>query len=110
MRALLFVGLVVLVVAGSAVALLGRNVELVATTAIPIGAEATIDPASARAIAVLEKGERVDVLSCTDLKHYMVPEVRLPDGRTGFVLGGNFELVRKSPSLHLHKPLVFSCS
>jgi hypothetical protein len=91
-----------------AVFALGRNVELVATTMVPIGAMPTIDPASTQTIAVVQQGERLQVLACKDLKHYVVPEVRLQDGRLGYVIGGQFEIVRSTPSLG--KPLVFSCS
>ncbi|MDC0994052.1 hypothetical protein OAR16_00430, partial [bacterium] len=38
----------------------GKNIELLATTLVPIGAEATIDPATTRTVAVLEIGARVD--------------------------------------------------
>jgi hypothetical protein len=76
---------------------------------VPVSAEPTIDPATARVIAVLEMGARADVLACNDLKHYFVPEIRLQDGRTGFVMGGQFELTKKSPSLKFDKPIVFSC-
>jgi hypothetical protein len=109
MRALVFLGVITLALVASVVLLLGKNVQLLTTTPVPIGAEPTTDPASIRTIAVLEKGTRVDVLSCKDLKHYSVPEVRLPDGRVGYVLGGQFELTKKTPSLAFDKPIVFSC-
>ncbi|WP_439535379.1 hypothetical protein [Methyloversatilis sp.] len=89
--------------------ILGKNIELLATTTVPIGAEPTIDPATTRTVAVLEIGARVVVLSCEDLKHFFAPEVRLPDGRTGFVMGGQFELTKKTPSLTFDQPIVFSC-
>ncbi len=102
-------GVIALAIAAAVVLLLGNNVELLATTAVPIGAEPTIDAASAQKLAILESGTRVDVLSCKDLKHYLVPEVRLPDGRVGYVLDGQFELTKKTPSLALDKAIVFSC-
>lgn len=106
----MFFGAVALALMASVALLLGENVELLATASVPIGAEPTADPGSTRTIAVLEKGTRVDVLSCQDLKHYSVPEVRLPDGRVGYVLGGQFELTKRTPSLAFDKPIVFSCS
>lgn len=109
MRTLVFFGVIALAIAAAVVLLLGKNVELLATTSVPIGAEPTIDPASTQTLAILEKGTRVDVLSCKDLKHYSVPEVRLPDRRVGYVLGGQFELTKKTPSLAFDKPIVFSC-
>lgn len=109
MRTLVFLGVVALTLAAAAVLLLGKNVELLATTPVPIGAEPTPDPGATRTISTLEKGTRVNVLSCKDMKHYSVPEVRLPDGRVGYVLGGQFELTKKAPSLTFDKPIVFSC-
>lgn len=109
MRMLLFIGVGALVLVLAAVLVLGKNIELLATTSVPIGAEPTIDPATTQTIATLAKGARVDVLSCRDLKHYLVPEVRLPDGQKGFVMGGQFELTKKIPSLAFDKPIVFSC-
>jgi hypothetical protein len=109
MRTFVFFAIVALVSMVAAVFLLGKNVELLATTPVPIGAEPTSDPGATRTIAVLEKGTRVDVLSCKDLKHYAVPEVQLPDGRVGYVLGGQFELTKKTPSLAFDEPIVFSC-
>jgi|JI9StandDraft_2_1071091.scaffolds.fasta_scaffold44507_2 hypothetical protein len=109
MRTLVVFGVIVVALVAAAVLLLGKNVELLATSSVPIGAEPTIDPASTRTIAVLEKGTRVDVLSCKDLKHYLVPKVRLSDGQVGYVLGGQFELTKTMPSLAFNKPIVFSC-
>jgi hypothetical protein len=109
MRPFVFFGVVALALVTAVLLLLGKNVELLAATSVPIGAELTSDPKATRTIAVLEKGTRVDVLSCKDLKHYSVPEVRLPDGRVGYVLGGQFDLTKKTPSPAFDKPIVFSC-
>lgn len=108
MRAITLVGLVALMFT-AVVFLAGENVELLATTPVPIGAEATIDATTTRTVAILEKGARVTVLSCKDLKHYSAPEVELSDGRRGYVLGGQFELTKTTPSLSFDKPIVFSC-
>lgn len=109
MRLILLTGLGALVLVLAAVLVLGKNMELLATTSVPLGAEPTTDASTTRAVAVLERGARVDVVSCKDLKHYIVPEVRLPDGQTGFVMGRQFELTKKTPSLMSGKPIVFSC-
>jgi hypothetical protein len=45
-------------------------------------------------IAQLLAGESVPVSKCVDVKHYLVYKVRLPDGRDGFVLDGEYSLVR----------------
>lgn len=110
MRAFLFIGVMLMMFVAGLVLLLGKNIELVATTAVPISAEPTIDPQTVQAIAVLKPGERVAVSSCKDLKHYSVPEVRLQDGRRGYVMGGQFALATTAPKLSLDKPIVFSCS
>jgi hypothetical protein len=46
------------------------------------------------AIAELPVGQRVPVIKCVDVKHYLIYKVRLPDGREGFVLEGNYILTR----------------
>ena len=107
-RCFLVIAIGLCVVAFGAVFAFGRSVELVASTSVPIGAALTIDPASTKTIGVLQKGERVEVLACKDVKHYIVPQVRLQDGGEGYVIGGQFEIVRNLPTFG--KPLVFSCS
>jgi hypothetical protein len=42
-----------------------------------------------RVLAVLEKGDKVDILSHQYGKDYLAYEVRLSDGRKGYVLHGN---------------------
>ena len=46
------------------------------------------------AIAQLSAGESVLVTKRVDVKHYLIYKVRLPDGRDGFVLDGEYTLMR----------------
>jgi hypothetical protein len=45
-------------------------------------------------LAQLSAGESVPVTKCVDVKHYLIYKVRLPDGRDGFVLDGEYSLMR----------------
>lgn len=45
-------------------------------------------------IAQLSAGQTVPVIKCVDVKHYLIYKVRLPDGRDGFVLDGEYTLTR----------------
>lgn len=55
--------------------------------------DATKSP-SPPAIAKLSAGESVPVTKCLDVKHYLIYKVRLRDGRDGFVLDGEYSLMR----------------
>ncbi|WP_280154785.1 hypothetical protein [Piscinibacter sp. XHJ-5] len=81
-----------MVVIGMAVALIPRtpSVMLVADTAVPVYDIASADPAVRRVIDTIDIGQSVVVVGCTDLKHYLVPEVSLRDGRRGHVIEGDF--------------------
>ena len=46
------------------------------------------------AIAKLYPGQSVPVTQCVDVKSYMIHQIRLPDGRVGFVLDGKYLLMR----------------
>ena len=48
----------------------------------------------ASVMAQLAGGADVQVTKCIDVKHYFVYQVRLPDGRKGFVLDGKYSLRR----------------
>lgn len=87
----------------------GKNIELVATARMPIYSDLMPDAESNMEIAVLDVGDRVDVLSCEDIKHYIVPKIRLADGRVGYVIQGQFEFIKTSPDLISGRPIVFSC-
>ncbi len=46
------------------------------------------------AMATLSSSQSVPVTKCVDVKSYMIIEIRLPDGRSGFVLEGKYKLMR----------------
>ncbi len=46
------------------------------------------------AIAQLSAGESLPVTKRVDVKHYLIYKVRLPDERDGFVLDGEYSLMR----------------
>ena len=87
----------------------GQKIELIAVDDIDVVEKAVIDPEQTRVIGKLQRGERVSVLSCIDLKHYIAPEIRLTDGRRGYVLVGEFRLKRTPPWSSLDSPIVFGC-
>lgn len=47
-----------------------------------------------KAMTELSSGQSVPVTECVDVKHYLIYKIRLPDGRNGFVLDGNYNLMR----------------
>lgn len=47
-----------------------------------------------KGIAVLSKNQKLPILACVDIKSYLVYKVNLPDGRTGYVLDGDFDLFK----------------
>lgn len=43
----------------------------------------------------LKPSERVQVIKCIDVKHYLIYKVRFSDGATGFINDGNYALERR---------------
>lgn len=64
---------------------------------------------STGAAEIIAAGSRLAVTSCVDVKHYVVPEVRLNDGRVGYVIEGKFNLERKSFAVSFGWPIVINC-
>lgn len=54
-------------------------------------------------------GEKIQVLSCDDLKHYIAIHVRLKDGQEGYVLGGKFTLESFPFWSSMDSPVSYSC-
>ena len=48
-----------------------------------------------RIIATIAPGDEVSIISCKDVKHYIVPKVRLGDGTQGYVANGDFAIKRE---------------
>lgn len=57
---------------------------------------------SQKVIAKLSSGQSVPVAECVDVKHYLIYKVELPDGRNGFVLDGNYSLMRNGKKAFCH--------
>jgi hypothetical protein len=73
-----------------------RGLVLVAKDDIPVYAtqeDATKSPPPSP-LARLASGQSVPVKKCVDVKHYFIYKVRLADGRDGFVLEGEYSLMR----------------
>ena len=73
-----------------------RGLTLVTKGKVPVYAtqEDAMKSPSPPAIAELLAGESVPVKKCVDVKHYMIYKVRLPYGRDGFILEGEYLLMR----------------
>jgi hypothetical protein len=71
---------------------------------------ATSDPDARRVVVTTKAGEEAIVISCIDLKHYLVPEVALADGRKVYVIDGPFQIRRESPWPYIgRRPIVWGC-
>lgn len=73
-----------------------RGLTLVTKGTVPVYAtqEDAMKSPAPPAIAQLSAGESVLVTKRVDVKHYLIYKVRLPDGRDGFVLDGEYTLMR----------------
>jgi hypothetical protein len=83
----------------------GKRIILIADEDVQV----TLLPTGDKAIGTIPAGHGVEVLGCEDLKHYIVPKVRLWDGKDGYVLIGKFHLVRHSAWQFSTGELSFSC-
>jgi hypothetical protein len=93
-----------LVVAIIATIILGKRVSLVADEDIRL----TADPAGTTYVGVVRSGEEVPVIECADLKHYIVPKVRV-GSLEGYVIVGRFRMKRMPAWTNASIPLSFSC-
>lgn len=84
----------------------GERIMLVADEEINVASSLNGD----RVVGSIHFGQTVQVLSCKDLKHYIVPKVRLPGGGDGYVMDGKFHLIRSSMWQFKKGPISFSCS
>jgi hypothetical protein len=85
---------------------LGRRIILIAENDISV-----VDfPDAGRVVGIIHKGEIVNVSECEDLKHYIAPKVHLSNGVDGYVLKGDFYLVRRSAWYFSGGMLSYSCS
>lgn len=70
---------------------------VVADTKLAIYDTTGANEAPRRIINEAAAGEELLVLRCIDLKHYLVPEVVLRDGKVGYIVEGAFHLRHKFP-------------
>lgn len=84
----------------------GQRIKLIADEDISV----TEMPDGGNLLGTVKEGQAVDVLECEDLKHYIVPKVRLADGIEGYILMGDFHLIRHSAWQFSAGVISFSCS
>jgi hypothetical protein len=89
--------------------LAGEKITLVAEDEVDLIAEPVVDPANQVIVGKLRPSESLVVTSCHDMKHYIVPEVRLSNGQTAYVVRARFRLVRRPAWSTFEGPTVFSC-
>jgi hypothetical protein len=88
------------------VAITGRRATLV--TLEPLRIDQTID--GQMSISLVAKNTRLPVIRCVDTKSLIIPEVRLPEGKTGYAVYGNFKMEYDSAlSFSAAAPISFSC-
>jgi hypothetical protein len=77
-----------------------QSVFLSAKESVPVYAtlEELRSPSSST-VAVIEPKQKIPVMRCIDVKHYQVYEVRLPDGKSGYVNIGKYDLTDRDGNL-----------
>jgi hypothetical protein len=61
------------------------------------------------AIATVSVGEHLRVISCADTKSYIIPKVRLADGRVGYIHSDKFNLIREPGWSSMYELKAFGC-
>ena len=89
--------------------LAGEKITLIPEEPIDLIAEPVADPAKERVIGKLQARHSVEVVGCYDMKHYIVPEVRLATRQTAYVITAKFRLERKPTWSTWEGATVFSC-
>ena len=85
---------------------MGQRVRLLAEEEIKV----TVDPHGEKeVVGVIQAGQEVPVLKCEDLKHYIVPKVKLANGAEGYVLKGKFKINRHASWSSSASPISFTC-
>jgi len=60
-------------------------------------------------VGKIKSGEKIQVLSCDDLKHYTAVHVRLGNGQEGYVLEGKFRFEFYPFWSSINSPVSYSC-
>jgi hypothetical protein len=101
---MLMLGAIVISACLLLVAVTGQRITLVAEEELNLYSKA----AAGQLIGKAKLGEKLAVVRCEDLKHYIVPIVHI-DGRNAYVVEGKFSLERKEAWKFGAGPLSFSC-
>lgn len=79
-----------------------RDLLLIANSTVPVydAPENALAPPPRTMIAELQAQQQVAVIKCSDVKHYQIYKIRLPDGRVGYINEGSYMLVRNGERAH----------
>jgi len=97
------------IIVGTA-AFLAERATLIVDANAPVWANVPWPNTKQQKIAVLPAGIKPVVYSCIDIKHYFVYEIRLADGRIGYVDSGSGRPQVRSALLPPYsQPIVWNC-
>ena len=99
--------LVVIVLLYSCIA--AKEVLLVAQENLVVDSYPIPDPTRFPSVGKIDVGEKIQVVSCDDLKSYSAIHVRLKGGQEGYVIKGKFTLDLFSFWSGIDSPISFSC-
>lgn len=89
-------------------------ITLHATESIPVGINPVEPIVGSNLVAIINKDETAEVISCEDIKTNQVILVRLKTGSTGYVTKGKFFLERQKINLGIalsrSDAITFSCA
>ena len=89
--------------------MVAKRVFLVAQENLVVGSYPIPDPSRFPNVGVIELGEKIQVLSCDDLKSYSAIHVRLQGGQKGYVIKGKYTLDLFPFWSTVDSPISFSC-
>lgn len=107
-KIILLLGAIMIFSIAATFAIAGRFV-LVAHEDISIDNYPMPDPSRPPPNGKVEKGARVPVVSCDDLKSYSAIHVLLENGQQGYVINGRFVLEKLSLWSSSEAPISYSC-
>ena len=75
-------------------------ITVIADSDLNLYDKASSDPSARKAISTLKAGDTATVNACIDIKHYIVLEIEIADGRKAYVIDGRFHVRRENPWRH----------
>lgn len=87
---------------------LGKKLTLITQEDVYIVKELKDISSLNNVLRILRKGERVEVLDCIDVKHYIIAKIRLPNNEDGYVAKGHFSLEVMPAYSSQQQTIVFS--